>query len=116
EVSGAVELMVEHGFRHVPVVEAGEVLGLVTLDGRLASSPRARRPVSDFGAPATISGFRGPYADGPPPEALEVVVPPLDSFGFAVPRPGAALPQLRSSQDDHRGSGPSAGPDLQVLR
>ena len=26
---------------------------------------------------------RGPYADGPPPEALEVHAPPLDRFGFA---------------------------------
>jgi predicted unusual protein kinase regulating ubiquinone biosynthesis (AarF/ABC1/UbiB family) len=27
--------------------------------------------------------FRGPYADGPPPDALEVHAPPLDAFGFA---------------------------------
>ena len=27
--------------------------------------------------------FRGPYVDGPPPEALEVHAPPLDKFGFA---------------------------------
>lgn len=27
--------------------------------------------------------YRGPYADGPPPEALEVHAPPLDRFGLA---------------------------------
>jgi predicted unusual protein kinase regulating ubiquinone biosynthesis (AarF/ABC1/UbiB family) len=27
--------------------------------------------------------FRGPYADGPPPEALEIDLPPLDRFGWA---------------------------------
>jgi predicted unusual protein kinase regulating ubiquinone biosynthesis (AarF/ABC1/UbiB family) len=43
----------------------------------------ARRPPSDFGTPGMISGFRGPFADGPPPEALEVVTPPLEVVGFA---------------------------------
>jgi predicted unusual protein kinase regulating ubiquinone biosynthesis (AarF/ABC1/UbiB family) len=42
-----------------------------------------RRPSTDFGTAGTISGFRGPYADGPPPEALEVEVPALEGFGFA---------------------------------
>ena len=42
----------------------------------------ARRPPTDYGTTGTRSGFRGPYADGPPPSALEVVVPPLDSFGL----------------------------------
>ena len=43
----------------------------------------ARRPPSDFGTPGLMSGFRGPFADGPPPEALEVVTPPLEQVGFA---------------------------------
>jgi predicted unusual protein kinase regulating ubiquinone biosynthesis (AarF/ABC1/UbiB family) len=29
-----------------------------------------------------LAVHRGPYADGPPPEALEVHAPPLDRFGF----------------------------------
>jgi predicted unusual protein kinase regulating ubiquinone biosynthesis (AarF/ABC1/UbiB family) len=42
-----------------------------------------RRPTSDFGTTGTISGFRGPFSGGPPPEALEVVTPPLEQFGLA---------------------------------
>jgi predicted unusual protein kinase regulating ubiquinone biosynthesis (AarF/ABC1/UbiB family)/CBS domain-containing protein len=83
DVARAVTLMVEHGFRHLPVVEGGEVLGLLTLDARLAAGPVARRPVSDFGTVGTISRFRGPFADGPPADALRVEVPPLQSFGLA---------------------------------
>ncbi len=30
-----------------------------------------------------IAGFRGPYADGPPPDALEIHAPDLDHFGRA---------------------------------
>ncbi|MBX7159856.1 MAG: AarF/ABC1/UbiB kinase family protein [Acidimicrobiia bacterium] len=41
------------------------------------------RPVTDFGTAGIISGFRGPYAGGVPPEDLEVVTPPLGGFGFA---------------------------------
>ncbi len=39
------------------------------------------RPATDYGTAGTFSTFRGPYAGGPPPEALEVVVPPLHGFG-----------------------------------
>ena len=42
-----------------------------------------RRPASDFGTTAVRSQFRGPYADGPPPEDLVVEVPSIDAFGFA---------------------------------
>src|SRR5436305_8140368 len=41
------------------------------------------RPATDFGAPGSVSRFRGPYHDGPPPAALEVETPPLDTFGLA---------------------------------
>jgi predicted unusual protein kinase regulating ubiquinone biosynthesis (AarF/ABC1/UbiB family) len=41
------------------------------------------RPATDFGTAGIISGFRGPYADGPPPEALAVETPPLQGFGLA---------------------------------
>ncbi len=44
---------------------------------------RPERPSTDYGTAGTISGFRGPYADGPPASALEVVTPPLESFGVA---------------------------------
>jgi predicted unusual protein kinase regulating ubiquinone biosynthesis (AarF/ABC1/UbiB family) len=36
-----------------------------------------------FGTTGVVSHFRGPYADGPPAEALEVASPPLDRFGPA---------------------------------
>jgi len=36
-----------------------------------------------FGATGVVSHFRGPYADRPPPAALEVHPPPLDRFGPA---------------------------------
>lgn len=42
-----------------------------------------RRPVTDFGTPGVLSTVRGPYAGGPPPEALEIDTPPLQVFGFA---------------------------------
>ncbi len=37
------------------------------------------------------SSFRGPYADGPPPEALFVRMPPLELFGWAEFRRWAAI-------------------------
>jgi predicted unusual protein kinase regulating ubiquinone biosynthesis (AarF/ABC1/UbiB family) len=33
-------------------------------------------------AAGVVAHFRGPYADGPPPEALEIHAPRLDRFGF----------------------------------
>jgi predicted unusual protein kinase regulating ubiquinone biosynthesis (AarF/ABC1/UbiB family) len=50
-------------------------------DARIVSDD-PRRPVTDFGTTGIISGFRGPLTDGPPPGALEVEIPPLESFGF----------------------------------
>ncbi|CAN5631291.1 AarF/UbiB family protein [soil metagenome] len=40
-----------------------------------------RPPRTD--AAGLVSHFRGPYAAGPPPEALRIDAPPLDRFGFA---------------------------------
>jgi predicted unusual protein kinase regulating ubiquinone biosynthesis (AarF/ABC1/UbiB family) len=45
--------------------------------------PAVPRPATDFGAPGVVSHFRGPFADGPPPDALMVETPPLDKFGVA---------------------------------
>src|SRR3546814_9334704 len=42
--------------------------------------------MTDFGTPGVISAFRGPFHDGPPAEALEVVTPPLEKFGFSEVR------------------------------
>src|SRR5207237_4245820 len=39
--------------------------------------------VDTFGATGVLTHFRGPYADGPPPAALEVRAPRLDRFGPA---------------------------------
>ena len=47
------------------------------------SADVARRPATDFGAPGVRSHFRGPFADGPPPEALRVDTPALEGFGLA---------------------------------
>jgi predicted unusual protein kinase regulating ubiquinone biosynthesis (AarF/ABC1/UbiB family) len=40
-----------------------------------------RRPPTDFGVAGSLSTFHGPWSNGPPPDALEIVVPPLESFG-----------------------------------
>lgn len=45
--------------------------------------PLPPRPATDFGSPGVVSQFRGPFADGPPPEALNVETPSIDSFGIA---------------------------------
>ena len=47
------------------------------------SSPEDHRPSTGYGEAGVLSAFRGPFHDGPPPEALEVVTPPLEQFGFA---------------------------------
>jgi predicted unusual protein kinase regulating ubiquinone biosynthesis (AarF/ABC1/UbiB family)/CBS domain-containing protein len=82
DASAATELMQEHGFRHVPVVDGDRLLGIVSLERQLSHLTADKRPVSDFGTTGTISGFRGPYADGPPQPALQVEVPPLQKFGI----------------------------------
>src|SRR5437868_10609969 len=38
------------------------------------------------GSPTASSDFRGPFVDGPPPQALQVDVPPLRHFGPAEAR------------------------------
>ncbi|QXC60034.1 hypothetical protein KSP35_16920 [Aquihabitans sp. G128] len=40
-------------------------------------------PAPGSDAAGVLAHFRGPYADGPPPEALEIDAPPLDRFGLA---------------------------------
>jgi predicted unusual protein kinase regulating ubiquinone biosynthesis (AarF/ABC1/UbiB family) len=42
-----------------------------------------RRPATDFGTTGTITHFRGPYANGPPPGDLRVDTPRLNRFGPA---------------------------------
>jgi predicted unusual protein kinase regulating ubiquinone biosynthesis (AarF/ABC1/UbiB family) len=54
-------------------------MGAVTSAHEFDAPPR-QRP-SSFGSAGTQVGFRGPYADGPPPADLEVDVPPIDKFG-----------------------------------
>jgi len=78
----AADLMHDRGCRHLPVLEAGRLVGMVTERGHLRAAA-GRRPPTDFGIAGIISGFRGPYADGPPPEALEVVTPDLETFRLA---------------------------------
>ncbi|MET0727676.1 MAG: AarF/UbiB family protein [Acidimicrobiales bacterium] len=47
-----------------------------------SSRQEEHRPATAFGDAGVFSGFRGPYHDGPPADALEVVTPPLERFGF----------------------------------
>jgi predicted unusual protein kinase regulating ubiquinone biosynthesis (AarF/ABC1/UbiB family) len=48
-------------------------------DGDLTDEAAA---TSGSDAAGVLAHFRGPYADGPPPEALEIHAPPLDRFGL----------------------------------
>jgi predicted unusual protein kinase regulating ubiquinone biosynthesis (AarF/ABC1/UbiB family)/CBS domain-containing protein len=78
------QVMAKHSVRHVPVVDDGRLVGIVSLGdpAMVAMGPR-RRPVTDFGTTATVTHFKGPYANGPPPTDLEVDVPPINKFGVA---------------------------------
>lgn len=80
----ATELMASQGIRHVPVVDDGMVVGMVSA-GLATTEPGTfpNRPASDFGETGVVSHFRGPYADGPPADDLKVETPPIDKFGFA---------------------------------
>ncbi len=82
------ELMGRHGVRHLPVVSGGVVVGMVDQgDPRTDLHFQGRRAIPDH-APAArvVEDFRGPYADGVPPEDLVVDHPPLDRFGFTEVR------------------------------
>ena len=103
QVSHAAALMSEHGLTHLPVMEGDRLVGLVSSEA-LDRAATTSAPTSAAAAPLTsaasrpavaaapsttattsarpASGFRGPFADGPPPEALEVEMPSLTSFGF----------------------------------
>jgi predicted unusual protein kinase regulating ubiquinone biosynthesis (AarF/ABC1/UbiB family)/CBS domain-containing protein len=81
----ASELMAKHGFRHVPVVDGGQVVGIFSMRDRARyfDEEAHRRPATDFGATGVVSHFRGPYHDGAPAKDLELEVPPLSKFGMA---------------------------------
>jgi predicted unusual protein kinase regulating ubiquinone biosynthesis (AarF/ABC1/UbiB family) len=49
-------------------------------DDERAPDPHVAPSGSD--AAGVVAHFRGPYADGPPPEALVIDLPPLDRFGL----------------------------------
>jgi predicted unusual protein kinase regulating ubiquinone biosynthesis (AarF/ABC1/UbiB family) len=53
-------------------------------DETLADFPEPVPPplATNLGDAQPCSGFRGPYADGPPAQDLEVEVPRIDKFGF----------------------------------
>jgi predicted unusual protein kinase regulating ubiquinone biosynthesis (AarF/ABC1/UbiB family)/CBS domain-containing protein len=85
DADSAVDLMAKHGFRHVPVVEGGRVVGIFSIrdSARAFDEDRSRRPATDFGSVGVVSHFRGPYHDGPPAKDLEVEVPSITKFGVA---------------------------------
>lgn len=86
------EIMGRHAVRHLPVVEDGRVIGLIEQTeprtGLHFHEHRVREAGDD---PALIADFRGPYADGPPPEHLEVDAPELSHFGLAEIRRGIVI-------------------------
>jgi predicted unusual protein kinase regulating ubiquinone biosynthesis (AarF/ABC1/UbiB family)/predicted transcriptional regulator len=121
-VQSAHERMARHSIRHLPVLEDGRLVGMVELDTQLvrdALAPLAPL-VTQQSAAGIIVGFRGPWADGPPPEALVIDAPPLERFrlrelrhlvaiyvvllvtmaralaGWAVRRRGRSFPQAAS--------------------
>lgn len=59
---------------------------LVTQDGVVTDPTEPR-----LDAAGVIAHFRGPYADGPPPEDLVVDMPKLDHFGLAELRRAAVI-------------------------
>ena len=85
------ELMGRHGLRHLPVVDGGRVVGLLEqADARTELHFHEHRLPS--AAPSrTVPEFRGPYADGPPPEHLEVDAPDLSHFGWGEIRRGITV-------------------------
>ena len=87
------ELMGRHALRHLPVVEDGKVVGLIEqTEPRTGLNFREHRDVPERGArPEPIVGFRGPYADGPPPQHLEIDAPDLSHFGLAEVRRGVVI-------------------------
>jgi len=82
------ELMGRHGLRHLPVVDGGRVVGLLEqTDARTGVHFHEHRLPTEA-ATRVVPDFRGPYADGPPPEDLLVDAPDLSRFGFAEVRRG----------------------------
>jgi predicted unusual protein kinase regulating ubiquinone biosynthesis (AarF/ABC1/UbiB family) len=83
------ELMGRHGLRHLPVVDGGRVVGLIEqAEPRTGVHPHDWRVPDEAPARPLVENFRGPYADGPPPEHLLVDEPDLSRFGLAEVRRG----------------------------
>lgn len=52
-------------------------------DGAVTSDePHSDQPAASTDAAGVLAHFRGPYADGPPPDALRIDAPRLDRFGW----------------------------------
>lgn len=80
DLDEASALMAKHGIHHLPVVDQGRFVGLVSFPYRLSRS----MPVEEQEPgrhDAVLRVFRGPYADGPPARALQVQAPDVTSFG-----------------------------------
>jgi len=82
------ELMGRHGLRHLPVVDGGRVVGLLEqAEPRTGLHYHEHRLPTVAPAPV-VPEFRGPYADGPPPQDLLVDAPDLSHFGWGEVRRG----------------------------
>lgn len=93
DTMAARELMGRHNVRHLPVVDDGVVVAMIEqTEPRVGLNFGGPRAVPAAHAPrVTIDGFRGPYADGPPPEDLVVDEPALDRFGVTEIRRGLTI-------------------------
>ncbi|MGH9246554.1 MAG: AarF/UbiB family protein [Acidimicrobiales bacterium] len=79
EVIKVQELMAKHSIRHVPVVDGGRLVGMITVDSALARAAAAV-PKAERGGTGVMTRFRGPYAAGPPPKALVIDAPRLEKI------------------------------------
>jgi len=83
----AMDLMAEHGIRHLPVMDGDDLVGLVSLQDHVTKlgAPRPGRSPDDLpyqGGAEPGGSFHGPYYDGPPASALVVETPTLARFGM----------------------------------
>ena len=82
DVADAHELMARHNIHHLPVVDGGRLVGLLSFHDPVSRPGQPVHPDTFAGA-GMLSRFKGPYSGGAPPEALVVDAPDLYRFGVA---------------------------------
>lgn len=93
DTMAARELMGRHNIRHIPVVDGGQVVGMIEqTEPSVGLNFGGRREIPDHTTVRpVIEGFRGPYHDGPPDEDLVVDAPALDRIGLTELRRGITI-------------------------